>query len=124
MVQLVQYKERFGISLAAMIYRARKSNILSQRLYQRLWRDFARLGYRDQEPGNVAADRPLRMEALIDASVSAGRTSYNDIARIAGIDAAVLKERVLSAMGAPMRSQGRSATLKFQAYQKRFDRNN
>ncbi len=33
MVHLVEYKERFGISLAAMIFRARKSKMISKQLY-------------------------------------------------------------------------------------------
>lgn len=99
MVLMVQYKERFGISLAAMIYRARKSGLIAQSLYKRLWRDFGRLGYRRHEPGHVAADRPLRMEAFIDAAVSSNRMTFAEVAQLADTDETAVKERVFRAIG-------------------------
>jgi Zn-dependent peptidase ImmA (M78 family) len=99
MVRLVQYKERFGISLAAMIYRAKRSRLISSTLYQRLWRDFGRLGYNKIEPGYVAPDRPRRMEALIDAAVSQNIISYQEVARIVGTNEESVTDRIFRAMG-------------------------
>lgn len=99
MVRLVQYKERFGISLAAMIYRAKRSKLIPSTLYQRLWRDFGRLGYNKIEPGYVAPDRPRRMEALIDAAVSQNIISYKEVARIVGTNEESVTERIFRAMG-------------------------
>ena len=99
MVRLVQYKERFGVSLAAMIYRAHKNNFISHSLYQRLWRDFTRLGYRKNEPGHVIADRPVRMETLIDAAVQQKYISYADIASVAGTQELSIKRRVEGTFG-------------------------
>lgn len=100
MVRLVQYKERFGISLAAMIYRAKQSRLINQRTYQRLWMDFAKLGWRRDEPGNVTPDRPRRMEALFDGAVRQKRTDFASIAQAAGRDETAVRQRVLRAMGA------------------------
>ena len=102
MVRLVQYKEQFGISLAAMVYRARQSGLISASRYQRLWRDFARLGYRKNEPGHVGPDRPVRMEALIDSAISQKLISYAEIASIAGTDELTVKRRVFETIGATL----------------------
>jgi Zn-dependent peptidase ImmA (M78 family) len=99
MVRLVQFKERYGISLAAMIYRARQSGIIPKDLYERLWRDFSRLGWRTQEPGYVRPDRPARLERLIESAVTRGKMSYGDVARIGGLNEATVRAVVLRAMG-------------------------
>jgi Zn-dependent peptidase ImmA (M78 family) len=98
MVQLLEYKQRFGISLAAMIFRARKSKIISQRLYQRIWSEFSKLGYRKNEPGRVEYDRPIRMEALIDGAVTNGRTSYEELAKITRKEPIEIERKIMSAM--------------------------
>lgn len=126
MVRLLQYKELYGISLAAMIYRARISNILSQRLYTKLWKDFGRLGYRKNEPGFVASDRPIRMEALFDAAVGSGKLSYHDIAVLAGTDDYTVEERIGSLIGRNIElkeHENISSTIKFETYKNNFDVN-
>ena len=124
MVRLVQYKERFGISLAAMIYRARRSNLLPKQLYERLWRDFSKLGWRKDEPGYVPPDRPIRMEALIDAALRENKTTYADIARIAGVDERSVRKRVFQAMGGSSNEyedDSGPSIVNYQAYRNRYD---
>lgn len=124
MVQLVQYKERFGISLAAMIYRAKKSNLIPQSLYRRLWQDFTRLGYRKDEPGHVASDRPLRMESLIDAAVRSNKVSFAQIAKLMGTNELIIKDRVFGAIGSSVYNsdrRGQSAILNFSNYKKKLE---
>jgi len=99
MVRLVQFKERFGISLAAMIYRARKSKLIPKSLYKHLWITFGGLGWRQEEPGRVASDRPVRMEVLIDSAVSSKKMTYADVAHLAAVDEPVVLQRVINAMG-------------------------
>lgn len=99
MVRLVQYKERYGISLAGMIFRAKQSNLLSDRLYQKLWIEFGRLGWRKDEPGYVPPDRPMRMEALFDAAVQQRLLSLKEIATLAGVDERVVRRRIMLARG-------------------------
>lgn len=127
MVRLVKYKERFGISLAAMVYRARESGLLSQRLYQRLWRDFSRLGFRENEPGIVAADRPVRMESLFDIAVDNGAISYEDIAKIVGTDEHTVQARVIRAVGGvsneASKEEAKTSTLNLEEYRRINDKN-
>ena len=99
MVRLVQYKERYGVSLAAMIYRAKPAKLLTEREYQHLWIEFGRLGWRKDEPGYVPPDRPVRMEALFDAAVRENKTTFAEVATLAGVDERVVRQRVMSALG-------------------------
>ena len=99
MVRLVQYKERFGISLAAMIYRAHQSKLVRKQTYERLWREFGRLGWRQDEPGYVPPDRPVRMEAMFDAATANGKLTYRELAQLAGVPEATVRTRVTRAIG-------------------------
>jgi Zn-dependent peptidase ImmA (M78 family) len=99
MVRLVQYKERYGVSLAAMIFRARQSRLISERLYKQLWIEFGRLGWRKDEPGYVPPDRPVRMEALFDAALERRLMTIKEIAMLAGVDERVVRQRVMLARG-------------------------
>jgi len=99
MVRLVQYKERFGISLAAMLHRAEHSRILSPKLARTLWIKFGELGWRKDEPGYVPPDRPMRMESLFDAAVHQKKMTLADIAATAGVDERAVRQRVFLAMG-------------------------
>jgi Zn-dependent peptidase ImmA (M78 family)/DNA-binding transcriptional regulator YiaG len=96
-VRLVQHKERYGISLAAMFYRARQKNYISPGVYQRVMIEFSKHGLRKQEPGKVLPDNPLRMEALIDKAVFTGRTDYAELSKVSGLDAKEIENRVQDA---------------------------
>jgi Zn-dependent peptidase ImmA (M78 family)/DNA-binding XRE family transcriptional regulator len=100
MVRLVQYKERFGISLSAMVYRATREELIPQSMAQMLWREFSRLGWRKNEPGRVPADHPVRLETLIDSALRQKKATLTELARIAGVDSDEIQRRVMDAMGA------------------------
>ena len=99
MVRLVRYKELFGVSLAAMIYRGKQRGHLEKNDYERIWREFGRLGWRKREPGYVPPDYSSRLEQLIEAAVTDGGMSYGDVARLAAVDERVIRSRVLEAIG-------------------------
>lgn len=94
MVDLVRYKERFGISLAAMVYRAQEQGVLRADEAKRLWIAFAKRGWRQTEPGNVIADRPVRFESLIAYAIEEKGHSYKSIANVVGVREDELKRRV------------------------------
>lgn len=98
-VKLVQYKERFGISMAAMIYRAEKDGIIDERTSKWLWIQFSRNGWRAKEPGVVRPDRAVRFERLLDESIASKQLSWLDAQAITGASADELKKRRELAMG-------------------------
>ncbi len=99
MVRLIQYKERYGISLAAMLYRAEQGRLLPRGLSKTLWIKFGQLGWRRDEPGYVPPDRPIRMESLFDAAVQQKKMTFAQIAAVAGVDERAVRRRVFLAMG-------------------------
>lgn len=99
MLRLIEYKKLYGISLAAMIYRARKQRLLSVKMYRMLWREFAKRGWRKTEPGDVAVDRPLRFEQMLESAVRSGRLTWAKAAKITRIHEDDLRERLSEAVG-------------------------
>ncbi|KKL96198.1 hypothetical protein LCGC14_1846910, partial [marine sediment metagenome] len=99
MVRLVQFKERYGISLAAMVYRAQAEAVLPKSLAKRLWIEFSRRGWRSREPGQVAEERATRFEQIIDAAILSGRLSWHQAAAVTGMREDELRDRVEEALG-------------------------
>jgi len=99
MVSLVQFKERFGISVAAMIYRGQESGHLSESLAKRIWIEISRRGWRENEPGYVAEDRAVRYERLLDSALLQQRLTLEQAAELSGVRADELRERHEWALG-------------------------
>lgn len=99
MVRLVQFKERFGISLAAMVYRADKLGFITKAEAKKLWIEFSRRGWRTNEPGLVRPDRATRFEQLIDEAVLSGQLSLKEVADLSGVRSDAIRERLNFAMG-------------------------
>ncbi|MFO0826711.1 MAG: XRE family transcriptional regulator [Phycisphaerales bacterium] len=100
-VDLVKYKERFGISLAAMVYRAERDEIISKAVAKHLWIEFGKRGWRRNEPGRTLTDRATRFEAIVDAAVLQGST-IESVAEVAGVRAEELRRRLEGATGADL----------------------
>ncbi len=98
-VQLLRYKERFGISMAAMIFRGEKAGFLSERTAKRLWIYFSRQGWRANEPGSVRPDRATRMEEMVDQAIMQKDLSWSEAASVMGVTVPQLKQRRNLAMG-------------------------
>ncbi len=99
MVRLVGFKERYGISLAAMVYRAEKEGIIPNSLAKKLWVEFSKRGWRRREPGSVRPDRATRFEQLLDGAIVRGDLTWREAVEITGIRADELKDRVQQALG-------------------------
>lgn len=98
MLRLIEYKKLYGISLAAMIYRARQQEVLTERMYKTLWREFSKRGWRKTEPGEVSADRPLRFEQMLEDAIRRGRVTWAKAAKITDIHEDKLRERLSEAI--------------------------
>jgi len=117
MVRLVRYKELFGISLAAMIYRGKQLDLINKKDYERIWREFSRLGWRSREPGYVAPDYTSRLEQLIELSVVDKTMSYRDVACLASVEENVIRSRVLEAIGGRLPEERETlASIPFQGH--------
>jgi Zn-dependent peptidase ImmA (M78 family) len=99
MVRLVQFKEMYGISLAAMVYRAEKQRYITKATAKKLWVEFSRRGWRTNEPGSVRPDRATRFEQLLDSAIFERRISIREAAGIAGVRPEEIRQRINSAMG-------------------------
>ncbi len=99
MVHLVEMKKQYGVSLAAMIYRAERASYLTAREAKDIWIEFAKRGWRQREPGRVAPDRALRFEVLFERAVSLGKVTLDDVSKHSGITATELKRRLSEPIG-------------------------
>lgn len=99
-VDLVRFKERYGISLAAMVYRAQEEGVIREDEAKRLWIAFAQRGWKTKEPGRVMADRPNRFESLIAHAVEEKQLTFKALADIGGVREHELRHRLDMALNA------------------------
>jgi Zn-dependent peptidase ImmA (M78 family) len=99
MVKLVKYKEYFGISLQAMIYRAEQSEIISKTTAKWLWTEFAKRGWRKAEPGFVRPDRATRFEDLLASAVAENRLNWANAAKLMRVPEDEIHQRLRLALG-------------------------
>ena len=93
-LNLIQYRERFGLSLAVMIYLAEKEKIINTTASRWLWTEMSRRGWRRKEPGYVWRDRAISFETMLEAGVQEKRISWTDAEHITGIREVELRQRV------------------------------
>lgn len=99
MVHLVEMKKLYGVSLAAMIYRAERAGFLDPTETKAIWIEFAKRGWRQREPGRIAPDRALRFEVLFERAVSLKRVTLDDVSKRSGINVSELKRRLSESIG-------------------------
>ncbi|MGH2538246.1 MAG: helix-turn-helix domain-containing protein [Candidatus Promineifilaceae bacterium] len=64
--ELMLLKKKYGMSMAAWVYRAKDLGILDAADAERLWRDFRTRGWHKQEPGRpLPAEEPTRLKRLV-----------------------------------------------------------
>lgn len=116
MVRLVQFKEKFGISLSAMVYRAEKLKFIKKSEAKSLWIEFSRRGWRSNEPGYVRPDRATRFEQLIEEACEMGSMSIKEVSDLAGVRPDEIRNRLNLAIGVscdPTSEDEEVATIKF-----------
>jgi Zn-dependent peptidase ImmA (M78 family)/DNA-binding XRE family transcriptional regulator len=90
--ELVTYRMRWGVSVQALITRARDLKLISADQQTRLWRQISARGWRRSEPGNVPLERP----SVLSDALAIHRTQHGyseaELAEIAGLDLARLAE--------------------------------
>ena len=96
---LIEFKERFGISIAAMIYRAEIGGIIRPSTARRLWIEMSSKGWKKREPGFVARNRANRFEKMLDSAIQSKTLNWREAESITGVREADLRIRINEAMG-------------------------
>ncbi len=96
-LKLIEYKERFGTSLSAMIHRAESLGIINSTASRWLRSEIVKRGWRRQEPGYVWRDRALSFESILESAIGLKTITWEDAERVTAIPAEELKKRLLNA---------------------------
>jgi Zn-dependent peptidase ImmA (M78 family)/transcriptional regulator with XRE-family HTH domain len=94
-LKLIEFRERFGISLALMIHRAERSRIIKTTTARWLWMEMSKRGWRHNEPGYVWRDRAIRFETLMESALHSGLLTWSNAENITGIREDELRKRIV-----------------------------
>ena len=72
--KLARLKQRWGVSMAALLRRARDLAAISEADYKRLNIEMSKAGYRTSEPGFVAAERPHQVTDAVRSHLDRGES--------------------------------------------------
>ncbi len=97
--ELLELKQKYGMSVAAWVYRAQDLGILSGSSARQLWQQLSVRGWRKQEPGTLPPETPGRMYRLVRRLVAEGVISEARAAELMG-------ERI--ALFSPQREEARA----------------
>lgn len=106
--ELLTYRMRWGVSVQALIMRARDLRLISADQQTRLWRQISARGWRRSEPGNVPLERPSILSDALEIHRRQHGYSDADLADIAGFDRDRLEDLLPEHF---TRASGRRATL-------------
>jgi len=97
-LKLIQYKEKFGISLAAMIYMAEKARIINSSVARWLCAEMIKRGWRQNEPGYVWRDRAIGFEMMLESAIQMKILTWEEAERVTGIRESELRQRLANVM--------------------------
>lgn len=97
-LKLIQYKERFGVSLVAMIYMAEQTGVINSTAARWLWSEVAKRGWRQHEPGYVWRDRAIQFETMLESAIATKAITWLEAERITGIREDELRQRLADIM--------------------------
>lgn len=64
--KLIMLKQIWGLSMQAILYRAKDLGAIGERQYETLWRQISRAGYRKNEPIEVQRERPGLLTEIVE----------------------------------------------------------
>jgi Zn-dependent peptidase ImmA (M78 family)/transcriptional regulator with XRE-family HTH domain len=97
-VKLMKCKEKFGISIAAMIFRAERQKVILSTTARNLWIRMNQKGWRKKEPGEVWRDRADRFEVLLESAIQTHKLTWDDAERVTGVCQTDLQKRLNDAL--------------------------
>jgi Zn-dependent peptidase ImmA (M78 family) len=83
--KLLSLKQQWGVSMAALARRALSLGVISDWQYRNLMIEMSALGYRTQEPGTIAAERPRRLRMLVSRLEHELGYSPQQVAELVGL---------------------------------------
>ena len=95
--ELLELKQIFGTSVQAITYRCKDLGIIGESLFQRLFEDFTRLGWRTspyKEPYEGKSEKPKRFERLTFRALAEGVVSEPKAAELLGVSVHELNRRM------------------------------
>jgi Zn-dependent peptidase ImmA (M78 family)/transcriptional regulator with XRE-family HTH domain len=93
--ELLQLKEKFGISMQAILFRANAAGILTASGYRAILRQFGARGWRKDEPGSVpGTEKPLRFERLLFRAIAEDAISMSKAASLSLVSLDELRRRL------------------------------
>jgi Zn-dependent peptidase ImmA (M78 family)/DNA-binding XRE family transcriptional regulator len=93
--ELLQLKEKFGISMQAILFRANAAGILTDSGYRAILREFGARGWRKDEPGSVpGTEKPLRFERLLFMAIAEDAISMSKAASLSLVPLDKLRRRL------------------------------
>ena len=101
--ELLELKQIFGTSVQAITYRCKDLGIIGESLFQRLFEDFTRLGWRTspyKEPYEGKSEKPKRFERLTFRALAEGVVSEPKAAELLGISVHELNQRMENPLAA------------------------
>ena len=82
--ELLDIKEEYGISIAAIVARAKDLNLISESFYTEFWIEFNKRGWRKKEPGTFVANESChRFEQLLQRAAATEVISLSKCAALA-----------------------------------------
>lgn len=93
LVALLAFKQKFGLPLSAMMFRAKRSGLIDKKNLNWLASQFSKRGWLKTEPGVVTADRATRLGRLIETAVFDERIRWAELERVTGFAQPQLEAR-------------------------------
>lgn len=86
-IQLEEFfmlKRRFGLSIAALMYRLRNLNVISESYYRRWCIEINKLGWKQREPNEIKTEQSNWLRRVVLRSLSEGFLTAEEAARFLG----------------------------------------
>jgi transcriptional regulator with XRE-family HTH domain len=93
-LKMIRFKEKFGVSLAAMIHMAESERIINSTTARWLWAEMTRRNWKAHEPGHVWRDRAISFETMLECAIRQKQVSWSDVETITGIHERDLRDRL------------------------------
>jgi len=97
-LRLIEFKERFGISISVMINRADELGVIKTTTLRWLRSEILKRGWKKREPGYVWIDRAINFEVMLESAIESKQLTWDLAEKITSVPMHELKARILGAL--------------------------